>query len=173
MGVVKFLHARPRFRRGEFSSHTPAIQARRNIAVTCPFLILSFFYSFVKLFRKRRKETPHKSADCALCGIALREGFRVKALPQRFVPFYFFFFSWQAPAMAQCAQLQPHDDFPRRLSRISEKTISPTTTTSAAQISTVGRYFATQNNIAETPFTIFTADYFVTLTSVVSLVASL
>ena len=107
----------PRCGRGEISSHTPAIQARRNffaharvvgmvkflrthprfrrgeiIADTRPFLILSFFRAFVKLFRKRRKATPHKCADCTLCGIALREGFRVKALPQRFIPFYFFFF---------------------------------------------------------------------------------
>ena len=80
---------------------------------------------------------------------------------------------WQELLIAQCAQLHPQDDFPRRLSRTSEKIISPTTTTSAAQISTVGRYFATQINIADAPFTIFAIDYFVTLTSVVNLVASL
>ena len=75
--------------------------------------------------------------------------------------------------MAQCAQLQPQGFLLFRLSRISEKIISPTTTTNAAQISTVGRYFATQINIAEAPFTIFTVDYFATLTDAVSLVASL
>ena len=76
--------------------------------------------------------------------------------------------------MAQCAQLQPQVLLPFRLSRISEKIISPTNTASAAQIRTVGKTFAAiiTANIAESPF-LCVEFYFVTFTVVVSLVASL
>ena len=51
------------------------------------------------------------------------------------LPFYFW--EWQDPCMAQCAQLQPQEDFPCFFCRIKDRRMRITMAAKARQIKTV------------------------------------